>query len=94
MTKPILPKPDPIGVHLAHCYQGECEGVCKYGDDDCPAKTADQPKIKELIASVRGDLETVGRYYLEKGEQDLANTAFHLSGLVLALEVCSGRVDP
>jgi hypothetical protein len=28
-----------IPVHLAHCYQGENEGVCKYGDgDQCPAK--------------------------------------------------------
>jgi hypothetical protein len=24
-------------VHLNHCNLGECEGVCKYGDDDCPA---------------------------------------------------------
>jgi hypothetical protein len=24
-------------VHLHHCNIGECEGVCKYGDDDCPA---------------------------------------------------------
>lgn len=24
-------------VHLAHCYQGEYEHSCKYGDDDCPA---------------------------------------------------------
>lgn len=25
------------GVHLAHCYQGDYEDGCKYGDDDCPA---------------------------------------------------------
>jgi hypothetical protein len=30
-------KPDPIGVHLSHCDQGEYLGVCKYGDPDCPA---------------------------------------------------------
>jgi hypothetical protein len=24
-------------VHLHHCNIGECEGVCKYLDDDCPA---------------------------------------------------------
>jgi hypothetical protein len=24
-------------VHLNHCNIGECEGVCKYLDDDCPA---------------------------------------------------------
>lgn len=42
MTQTTLPKPDPIGVHLAHCYQGENEGMCKYGDDDCPAKLTTQ----------------------------------------------------
>jgi hypothetical protein len=24
-------------IHMAHCYQGEYEDTCKYGDDDCPA---------------------------------------------------------
>jgi hypothetical protein len=54
---------------------------------------ADQTGIKpkELIAGVRRDLETVGRYYLETGEEDLAKTAFHLSGLALALEVRAGH---
>ena len=27
-----------IRQHMAHCYQGECETNCKYGDEDCPAK--------------------------------------------------------
>lgn len=27
-----------IAIHLVHCYEGEYEGVCKYGEDDCPAK--------------------------------------------------------
>ena len=26
-----------IGVHKAHCYQGQYEKTCKYGDLDCPA---------------------------------------------------------
>ena len=26
------------GVHATHCYQGEYETSCKYGDDDCPVK--------------------------------------------------------
>ncbi len=25
------------GTHMSHCYQGEYEGSCKYGDRDCPA---------------------------------------------------------
>lgn len=24
-------------VHLYHCDQGDYEGSCKYGEDDCPA---------------------------------------------------------
>ena len=32
-----------VGVHLAHCYQGEEDPYnCKYGDEDCPAK---KPKM-------------------------------------------------
>ena len=43
------------GVHLRHCYQGECEDVCKYGELDCPAKPTPAPQttvreslVKEL----------------------------------------------
>jgi hypothetical protein len=25
-------------VHFSHCYQGEQEDSCKYGDENCPAK--------------------------------------------------------
>ena len=32
------PKQDYSGVHLKHCYQGEYENGCKFGDNDCPAK--------------------------------------------------------
>lgn len=31
-------KPKHIGVHIAHCFTGEYENSCKYGDyGDCPA---------------------------------------------------------
>jgi hypothetical protein len=40
-TPPAQPAPvqerTDYEVHLNHCNIGECEGVCKYGDDDCPA---------------------------------------------------------
>jgi hypothetical protein len=40
-TPPAQPAPvqkrTNYAVHLHHCNIGECEGVCKYGDDDCPA---------------------------------------------------------
>jgi hypothetical protein len=42
-TTPPTAQPAPVqertdyAVHLNHCNIGECEGVCKYLDDDCPA---------------------------------------------------------
>jgi hypothetical protein len=46
--KIIIPKEeqkqDYSGVHLRHCYQGEYEDGCKYGEDDCPAKPLEKPK--------------------------------------------------
>ena len=33
------------GVHLRHCYQGEYEDSCKYGEEDCPAKKEREKKI-------------------------------------------------
>jgi hypothetical protein len=41
------PKQDYSGVHLRHCYQGEYEDGCKYGEDDCPAKPK-EPKQETL----------------------------------------------
>jgi hypothetical protein len=41
------PKQDYSGVHLRHCYQGEYEDGCKYGENDCPAKPL-EPKQEKL----------------------------------------------
>jgi hypothetical protein len=38
------PKQDYSGVHIRHCYQGEYEDGCKYGEDDCPAKPQEAAK--------------------------------------------------
>jgi hypothetical protein len=35
-------------VHLRHCYQGEYEDGCKYGDNDCPAKPLEKPKEETI----------------------------------------------
>jgi hypothetical protein len=40
-------KQDYSGVHIRHCYQGEYEDGCKYGEDDCPAKPY-EPKQETL----------------------------------------------
>jgi hypothetical protein len=52
--KIIIPKEeekqDYSGVHLRHCYQGEYEDGCKYGEDDCPAKPL-EPKQETLTYS-------------------------------------------
>jgi hypothetical protein len=37
LASPPAAQPAPYAVHLNHCNIGECEGVCKYLDDDCPA---------------------------------------------------------
>lgn len=36
-------------VHMTHCNQGEWEGVCKYGEEDCPA-LAQQEQEQEPVA--------------------------------------------
>jgi hypothetical protein len=55
LYKIIIPKEEPeqdySGVHFRHCYQGEYEDGCKYGEDNCPAKPKEEPKqdkLKEL----------------------------------------------
>ncbi|MCX6127707.1 MAG: hypothetical protein NTX25_01425 [Proteobacteria bacterium] len=44
-------------VHLAHCYQGEYEDSCQYGDPDCHASSsANGPSSKsETKAIIRDD---------------------------------------
>lgn len=61
-------EPDNVAVHLAHCNQGEWEGVCKYGDDDCPALTAPQPAQQPVQEPVAWIIEfACGRdVYLER----------------------------
>jgi hypothetical protein len=36
-----------IKVHLRHCNQGEYEGVCKYGDSNCPCLPNEEPMKAE-----------------------------------------------
>jgi hypothetical protein len=43
------PKQDYIGIHLRHCYQGEYEDGCKYGEDDCSAKPLEEPKQETIM---------------------------------------------
>ena len=65
--KIIIPKEEPkqdySGVHLRHCYQGEYEDGCKYGEDDCPAKPLEEPK-QHLINIMKKD-EELGLYDIE-----------------------------
>jgi hypothetical protein len=66
------PKQDYSGVHLRHCYQGEYEDGCKYGEDDCPAKPL-EPKQETLeeaaermypINSTDGVMEMLNKHQL------------------------------
>jgi hypothetical protein len=49
------PKQDYSGVHLRHCYQGEYEDGCKYGENDCPAKPL-EPKQETLEDELWGSV--------------------------------------
>lgn len=44
-------------VHMAHCYQGENAGSCKYGEKDCPAKPANTSEelriqVERIVAAL------------------------------------------
>ncbi|MFY8161980.1 MAG: hypothetical protein ACOVNU_11670 [Candidatus Kapaibacteriota bacterium] len=41
-----------LKVHFNHCYQGEYEDGCKYGEDDCPAQPLKPKKVSEMILLV------------------------------------------
>ena len=47
------PKQDYSGVHLRHCYQGEYEDGCKYGEDDCPAKPLEPKQLTDLEIAMK-----------------------------------------
>ena len=68
--KIIIPKEeqkqDYNGVHLRHCYQGEYEDGCKYGEDDCPAKPLEPKQLTDLEIAIK--LEEIER---EEYQQEL-----------------------
>ena len=94
--KIIIPKEeqkqDYSGVHLRHCYQGEYEDGCKYGEDDCPAKPLEKPKqLTDLEIAIK--LEEIEREEfqqetLEKGlmEIELNHTKILVYSCERALE--------
>lgn len=50
-------------IHLAHCYQGEYESSCKYGEADCPAfkrpsKEKTYMDVAEAVSQRSHDAET------------------------------------
>jgi hypothetical protein len=40
---PAVRQADTSLVHKNHCFQGDFEAGCKYGDDDCPAAPVPKP---------------------------------------------------
>lgn len=54
------PKQDYSRVHLAHCYQGEYEDGCKYGEDNCPAKP-----LESKQETLEDDIQTTAIRFLE-----------------------------
>lgn len=49
-----------VTVHLNHCYTGEYEGSCKYGDEKCPAKT-DTNTVETLKEAAQREVN-LGKY--------------------------------
>jgi hypothetical protein len=57
------PGEDYTVVHLRHCYQGEYEDGCKYGEDSCPAKpleVSEQENCCTLIGQIKRYVDCVG----------------------------------
>ena len=52
MTQTRIIHPDNVGIHLSHCYQGEYDISCKYGDDNCPAIKNYTLKIEKQTTDV------------------------------------------
>ena len=42
-----------MNAHITHCYQGEYEGSCKYGDEDCPARFVAPALARKALAESR-----------------------------------------
>jgi hypothetical protein len=55
-------------VHMTHCNQGEWLGVCKYGEEDCPALAQQEQKP---VAEVVSRTERVGFGRVEDREDVL-----------------------
>lgn len=84
LAAPVQERTD-YAVHLNHCNIGECEGVCKYLDDDCPAlKHADMKAKWDRLTPPAAQRQWVG---LTIGEiQDLIQFKEH-SPFALAEDV-------
>jgi hypothetical protein len=96
LAAPVQERTD-YEVHLNHCNIGECEGVCKYLDDDCPAlKHADmkakwdrptppaaQPApVQDLPFGVGGGLVAI-KTLLSRDPCVHANTAIEMIDAIL-----------
>ncbi len=74
----LAPRAQTAAVHLGHCYQGQNEDNCKYGEDDCPAGCNSVPQAKpdttspELEQQVR--LITGSWYLSDEHYRDVPST--------------------
>jgi hypothetical protein len=65
-------KQDYSGVHFKHCYQGEYEDGCKYGEDDCPAKPRPFVNTMPMFYIVKQEtLEEAAKRYARKQCDDM-----------------------
>lgn len=69
-----------VGVHFAHCNQGEYDNCCKYGDNDCPALVLKREKT--LVGKMKSKIEEMDRYL----EIDADSTRASINKLVKEAE--------
>lgn len=56
--------------HMSHCNQGEYEGTCKYGDEDCPAMHP-APELIDFLD--KGEAFNLAKEYHEGGYICISN---------------------
>ncbi len=57
---------DDHAVHMSHCFQGENEGLCKYGEDNCPAQPVPKSERDAFEAWIHTEYAVASGVILEK----------------------------
>jgi len=82
-------------VHLRHCYQGEYDTSCKYGDDEnCPAKKnkkTDSPRSKKKFTQEEVVTRMYELYPDEGSIEERTINMYHRIGFLRCYDFLSGK---